>query len=329
MTNNNLIKEGCGIVYHYTSLDTLLIILDKVKDGKFIFHATYIFSMNDPTEFFHGFCQLWTLLPQIEIDLYKKLKDNLHIFNIDENLLDDKYKLSNMWKRNSGNEEECLKAHIEQMRQSYQLPFVVSLSCHEDSLPMWSTYGDQGNGVALGIETQSYYTKSIQKDGTMLLDFSKNDENELHSLLVSYDEISIYHPLAIYAQICLGDYLKSIAKQKNDKDSLFYYQLKAMDNITRFASAYMKNRAYKYEEESRLLFYRQDNKDVKFKIIATKEVLPYIEREIPISKLKKIVIGPCCDYKTVKLALKTRLVQLGIPFEDENIKQSNIPYRNL
>lgn len=327
MGNYNPMREGTGIVYHYTSLNTLFNILDGVKDEKFIFHATNIFSMNDPTEFIHGFKQLWAILPKIENDLYNLIRNKSHSYNIEEIYLDKKYRLSNMWNSMNGSNRGWIKAYVETIRRTYDSPFVVSFSCHDDFLPMWSTYGDNGNGTAIGIEIQDYYIKTKRDDGTFLYDFTRIDENELRSIMVSYEQVTIDHLLAKFARINIGNYLRTIPEPDINNETLLCLQMKALDNIVKLASALIKNKAYKYEAESRLISYKEDIRDVNFKISPTKKVLPYIKIGIPMSKLKKIVIGPCCNYNEVKLALKTRFVQLGIPLKDEDIIKSKVPYR--
>ena len=327
MSESRLIKEGNGIVYHYTSLETLLKILDGTKDNQFLFHGTDIFSMNDPTEFLHGFTELWSILPVIENELYQSIKNAPQTYNINESFLDNKFRLSNMWKRLNESNDSCLKTYIETIHKSYVSPFVISLSCNGDCLPMWVTYGDHGYGVAMGMDIQAYYKKRSLDDGTTLLDFTSYDKRELHSILVTYDKISINHPLAIYARFYIVKYLRSIPALNIDDESLLKLQMNALDSITILASAMIKNMAYRYEEESRLVSFKQDENDVKYKLSSTKKLLPYIHVAISTSKLKKIVIGPCCDYNNIKFALKKRLEQLGIPLKDEDIEKSIVPYR--
>ena len=100
-----------------------------------------------------------------------------------------------------------------------------------------------------------------------------------------------------------------------------------LDNMFIIASALIKNKSYSYEEESRLIFNRWRMKDVKFRTDANNNIIPYVYVGIPIEKLKQIVIGPRCDFKTVKQALMIRFIQMGISLSDENIIKSNIPYR--
>lgn len=327
MREYKLFTEGSGIVYHYTSLDTFFKILDGVKNKNFTFHATDIFSMNDPTEFYHGFKRLWDLLPEIENDYYSYIKNNPMVFKIDYKFLCDRYRLSNIWKNLEGNNDEWLKAYIEEMQRTYRSPFVISFSCHEDYLPMWTTYGDKGMGIALGIDIQEYFTKNIQDDGTILFDFTKIGQNELRSVLVSYEDITMEHFLAKYVRIQIGNYLRQITSiDIKDKD-LIYYQMKFLDDITHIASSLIKNKAYEYEEESRLVANKKEIKAVQYKVSPTKKILPYIHIGIPTSKLKRLVIGPCCDFNNVKNALKTRLEQLEINLGDGDFIKSTVPFR--
>ena len=95
----NYIRQGSGVVYHYTSLDTFLKLLDGIKYGYFRFWASDIFTMNDPTEFYHGFEKLWKLLPEIEDNLYKRISENHEKCDIKPMSLDNRYRLSNIWRR--------------------------------------------------------------------------------------------------------------------------------------------------------------------------------------------------------------------------------------
>lgn len=328
MKNNNVIREGSGIVYHYTSLDTFMKIMDGVKGNKFIFHGSDIFSMNDPTEFYHGYKKLWNLLPQIENDLYYKIRNQQIEIDIDIKVLDEKYKLSEVWKRyNYSTQDEWLAARFKEMRESYRTPFVISFSCQRDFLPMWSSYGDNGHGIALGIDVQAYYIKKKQGNGETWFDFSNYNAEDMHTLLVSYDKISLQHPLARIVQSGISSYVQELSKMIGNSEQTEVLQKWALDIIFNFSSALIKNKTYSYEEESRLVCYASRLEDIKYKINANKDVIPYIEVEIPVAKLKEIVIGPCCDYKSVKQMLVTRFKQLGISISEDALSKSGIPFR--
>ncbi len=65
--------------------------------------------------------------------------------------------------------------------------------------------------------------------------------------------------------------------------------------------------------------------DVKYRIDAKGRLIPYMLIRIPTTKLKKIVVGPCADYNSVKLMIDTVLLQHGI--KDVTIVKSEVPYR--
>ena len=324
-----LMRQGSGVVYHYTSVDTFLKLLAGIKYNYFRFWASDIFTMNDPTEFYHGFEKLWKLLPEIEDALYKRIRENPNNYQINTTCLDDQYRLSNIWKRkyNINVMKEWIPEYVNMLHEIFETPFVVSFSCQKDFLPMWSTYGDSGKGVALGIEVQSYYIKTKLPDGKYVIDFTKNDPTELHSLLVTYKNVTIQHPLSFYFQTCLCKYLASIPLISDNPESLEKAQMDVLDKMFIIASALIKNKSYSYEEESRLLYERWRISDVKFRTDASKNIIPYILVGIPIDKLKEIIIGPRCDFKFTKMIIKTRLTQLGVKFNDENIIQSGVPFR--
>lgn len=325
----NIIRQGSGVVYHYTRLDTFMKLLDGIKYGHLMFWASDIFTMNDPTEFYHGFEKLWKLLPEIEDTLYKNIRENPNNYQINVTSLDNQYKLSNIWKRkfNINEIKEWLPEYVNMLHDIFETPFVVSFSCQKDFLPMWSTYGDSGKGVALGIEVQPYYIKSKLPDGKYVYDFTKNDSTELHSLPVTYKNFTIQHPLSIYFKTCLCKYLESIPLISNNPEKLAKAQMDVLDNMFIFASALIKNKSYSYEEESRVIFNKLRMKDVRFRTDASNNIIPYVYVGIPIDKLKEVVIGPRCNYKMVKQALLIRFKQIGLSLSDESITRSNVPYR--
>jgi len=95
-------------------------------------------------------------------------------------------------------------------------------------------------------------------------------------------------------------------------------------NIISYASALIKHPAYSYENEYRIT-RRTEISNVKIKTNSKGQAVAYIEVEIPIEDLKHIIIGPCCDYDSTKLILKTKMKQLGM--DKVKISKSEVPYR--
>ena len=71
-------------VYHYTSMDAFLCLLESIKKSSdqksFIFRATNIFFLNDPSEFIYGQKILMEVLKVIEYE--KSVNYDLRISDI-------------------------------------------------------------------------------------------------------------------------------------------------------------------------------------------------------------------------------------------------------
>jgi hypothetical protein len=119
-------QEMPEVAYHYTSMETLL----KIMDSKSIW-ATNIRYLNDVLERQHCLSAVQERLPGAIRDTGLPLQDERLV----ETLL----------ARFSENERAPF----------YELPFVASFSKDRDSLPQWRSYCHQGNGVCIGFRTDS------------------------------------------------------------------------------------------------------------------------------------------------------------------------------
>lgn len=298
-----MMHQTVNVAYHYTSIDTFLKMLDEVKDNLIFFHGSYISYMNDPTEFKYGFNFVHKLLEPIENELLVQGDDRLSLF----------------WKTDYIREKQ-----IDMLTKTFQLPFVVCFSNHKDFLPQWVMYGDNGKGVSLGFDVQNFYKVHKTKDGQKLIDLTNYDSNELYALRVSYKSICNKHLFNTALSLMYKNYLKKIEKCI-DKEAKCKLQLKTLNSIAFYLSALIKHKAYAYESETRILLPRSSYNDVLFKTNGKGQVIPYIHIAINLKRLKKIVIGPCCDFDTTKTMIEVRLKQLG--HNDVKVLKSHIPYR--
>ena len=158
-----LIMNGTKqLAYHYTSLDVFLNLVKGILDHKFVFWGSYIFSMNDSTEFIKGYKCAWNFLPEIEDYLTGRGK-----------IIDDEYKLSTFWNKDETNSSSWWSNyHIELLKKNYIAPFVISFSKQSDSLPQWTMYGNDGNGVAMGFDILIQSQIKRCNDGSLLLDLT-------------------------------------------------------------------------------------------------------------------------------------------------------------
>lgn len=294
--------QTINIAYHYTSIDTFLKLLGGIKDNKFMFFGSYILSMNDPAEFKYGFNMVHHLLNHIENELFVQKDD----------------RLSTIW-----NTDDIREMHIDMLSETFQLPFVISFSNQKDFLPQWLTYGDDGRGVSLGFQIQDY-CRIIKNGKYTFVDWTKYDEKQIHALRVSYKRISnkfVYNGVLknMYKQ-----YLDKICNI-NEQEKKYSIQLDYLHTIAFYLSALVKHKAYSYENETRILFPRSKLSDVQFRTNTKGQIVPYIKIGIETNRLKKIVLGPCCDFDSTKLMIETRLRQLNI--SRVRILKSQIPFR--
>ena len=262
--------------------------------------------MNDPTEYQYGYYLLANkLLPQIEKDL--RIKDN-------------SLKLSRIWSNNNETKKNPAIWHdflIKDNMEKYQIPFVISFSKQQDFLPMWNTYANSGNGIALGFNHYEWsFTPDIKND------YKVEVFRKLHAKDVDYGEIGEI-PYKVILDLYKNYYKKVSAME--DYQERFNYMIQQLSTFSVIVSPYIKHKAYQYEQEVRLIKFKNDLKDVKYRCNEKGHIIPYIE--IPIKKeyLAKIIIGPCADFESVCRTLKSELLQLRI---DVPIIKSAVPYRN-
>lgn len=294
--------QTVNIAYHYMSVDTFCKMLDGSSDKKGInFHASYICSMNDPTEFRYGFGKVMDLLPSIE--------NNLSVSN--ENRLSK-----------SLSAKTVKDDFLNQLTDNFRLPFVICFSNHKDFLPQWKMYGDHCHGISLGFDIQNYY-KVYNDNGKKLLDMTHYDDDEIRALRVSYKRVSKRHRLVMSIELLYKNYIQDIpGKDSSEVEKLKWHYLY---NMAFYLSALIKHKSYSYESETRILYPCSRRSDIKFKQNSQGSIIPYTNVLIDAERLKKIVIGPLCDFQATKLMIETRLFQLGV--RNVKILKSAIPFR--
>ena len=261
------------------------------------FWGSSIYAMNDPSEFVYGYNLLIeTMLPAIEKEL-----------RIDN----DDMKLSKIWKQISDvNPTDWYRKLKEAIYESHQYPFIVSFSKKKDDLPMWNAYSDKGKGVCLCF---SDYDWSFKHNEVQLL-------NKLHASEVSYGGIDE----SVKKVICklYQDYYNQyrIIPDKNQRVCEMTKDLAALAVI---ASPYHKHEAYSYEDEARLIKFKDENHEVKYRTSKQGNFIPYIEVPIRLDYLNQVIVGPCSNSIAIIRELKSMLKKYDI----SNIEPSKIPYR--
>lgn len=296
------------IAYHYTTIEALFEILKKVEWNKqseeryLTFWASSIYAMNDPQEFMLGYKILQeSLLPKIENKLKIK-EDHLKLSNLAKKL---GYNDNNKWN----------KELIEQIYTKHEIPFIVSFSNNKDFLPMWKEYANDGKGVCLCFNNQEYIIDDLKN---IDVDFRFN----LHAQNVSYSNDDESVEKVLYSM-----YRKSYDEYRNDKNTKQKQKmLSAFVTMAVTTTPYFKHRAYQYENEVRLIKFKKDHDDVKYRISKKGRLIPYIEIPVKLNYLEQIIIGPCAEFHSYSRELRSMFEQYR-GNEKDFIIPSNIPYR--
>lgn len=277
-------------LYHYTTIDALL---NMVKtDSQLHFWATRYDYLNDGEEFKKGIEVLNSIIPKIEKE-----------FNTEEA------------KKISGYITE-LGNKLEKYYKSGNAGFyVVSLSEEADSLPMWRMYGNDCNGIAIGLDFDTVYH---EYDKTEIAGKEKFRE-------VSYEgDKNIEHTIkSIY------ELWKTLEVQEGMELANEYA------NIVNLLCIYIKSHHFAYEKEWRVALYdwdiKPDNIDEKYYSpirFRNKNgiIIPYKEISLTTNAIKSITLGPGYDLNRSEASLKMFLKSKNIDTDKVKITQSNVPY---
>lgn len=259
------IKET-PVLYHYTTIDALyngILVKEPESEEKALsLFATDHRYLNDEKEIAHG-CKI--LKRYIKKVFKLEFKSNRDIFNPDETI-----------------------------------SYIISFSKDGDCLPMWSTYGNRGDGIAFGF------------DSSVL----QNCLGRVIPCLYTDNDLESYF-LALLKK--LESYIPSSPTEIEKKESFFRLG---------YASAKMvpmlKNKFFSYEREVR--FVTMQGSDKRFRL-RNSLIVPYTIKYLPKNALKTIVIGPDLQFEKTKMSIHEYIDSLG--FENVTIVRSKAPFRNL
>ncbi len=192
---------------------------------------------------------------------------------------------------------------VEGLSQMHSKDHIISLSMAKDSLPMWNTYGDKGNGVMLVFDTKrllSHYAGRLQPCFYSESQYDNNIEDTIGNLKFGQNYLKMNKEQQIYVHIFLA----------------------SMYVILR------KNKKYDYENEVRIFGigseYFDETKEIHYRY-AKGKVVPYVTEYLPRNVIKGVCVGPTSEYDLSSKALKEFLVSRGLGHC--NIIKSEIPYR--
>ena len=193
------------LIYHYTNASALLGMFKNCsKENPYItMWATHALYLNDPTEYEYGKEKCYDILPILEEKMGIPVESRISTMR-------DMY-ITEMSK---------LRDFISSTRPNsiqYGTPYLISFSKSEDSLPMWSNYAQNGNGIAIGFNPDKLSEYIKIKD--CKYNIAEIDYNELQELVIKY-VITGKHNVII-GVVKRSNILVTIPMKKNSKYMFF------------------------------------------------------------------------------------------------------------
>ena len=300
-------------VYHYTSADAFVSMVNTGGGihGELTFWASSVYYMNDTSEMSVLYGELIKIMPKIEEEL--NLSDNLLSGIQSTSLLNNRLTIGGVVKDFFF---LCFFRNV----------YVISFSDQRDTLPMWSMYGKNGNGLCLVFD--------MDKLNSFL-----DANHKMKDVVYSLDEGPVW------------DYLKEQYKYYYEEDTNIGDRwIGFITSVLLELSGKVKNIKYDYEQEYRIIDHVIDMKDLlKWKsylnmldskpserpaYISEADVrvrdglmIPYKKFTFPLECLSKVIIGPSTNQKLQKEALGVLLK--GTHLKEDDFILSDIPYRNI
>lgn len=176
--------------------------------------------------------------------------------------------------------------------------YVTSFSLNKDSLPMWSMYGKNGNGIALEFDLQALMWHMGMIYPCI---YKQEDAERLFCEILSMCEEKLGTKLDKDARYCVENIIYS------------------------YISTLIKVPAYEHEREMRFYTKYLYRKDIQFRY-ANNLIIPFIKTYLPKDTLKAIIIGPNNSMERTKLSLRMYLDAMGM--KNVELVESEIPYRS-
>ena len=296
VSNSNQKEYG-----HYTSVNALRKILNGYNKGSKCIYlwATDARCSNDEFELQTGFDFL--------ID-YIKLLDNE---------INEKYRLSTFWKdidKSKKYKGIDVQSIVNYFFEGSRTPYIISLSKYIDDLNMWKQiYGHGGEGACIEFCFSS-------------ADIIHPDLNITPPTTVAYiGRIGYLGTLNKLQNMVICEYIEYLANVEkiSDIDSILKLKIQTLDLICSEVSSYIKSGKWHSEQEVRIVC---NTKEEKSGIIKTDECSKkrYIEVPIPISCIKRIILGPKVESSVLE---EIKIVSHTIGVKPENVIKSNEPLR--
>jgi len=279
-------------IYHYTNITGLIGIFSGTnnKAGKISIRASSSDYMNDPTERVHCVKVLAELFKMIEAQCKYP------------------YALYPFFEQITKNDNEKILRWINQHVNILNHNLIACFSENRDTLPMWSRYADDGNGIAIGFDREK-------------LENSIDNSIILNEIVYTNGDIFPTNTVDLMTTVYKKQYPEI---DWNTKESIY----DMMHGAINYFGSIFKNPAYSYEKEVRLVKSISKIQDqIQFRE-ARGLIVPYIDIEIDSDCVSEIIVGPTKNFTTSKRSIKEYIFRTGRMCGcDSIIVGSDIPYR--
>lgn len=183
--------------------------------------------------------------------------------------------------------------------EKYGNAYITSFSELQDDLHMWNCYGNNGHGIALGLN--SYYLQEFAQTMTKY----GNSCLPLKCKYMRKDEI-----IKLFADAGLSN-------MNSDENNA-----KIVADIIIQNTNLVKHPCYSYEQEWRIVFSGNKKDLEKYPDTLYNKTGDFFNIPIPLSEIKEIIVGPCGNMKAIKeifspLFPKTAFSESAVPFVDK------------
>ncbi len=187
-----------------------------------------------------------------------------------------------------------LKEGGEEFRKLINLDhiYLSSFSTEVNHLPMWSMYGKEGKGIALGFDVS----------------LLQSERRPLYRCI--YDFIEFRYEI------------QQAVMSSRKKDNIVGNDPIEFSRRISILQELIKHHCYEYESEYRLII--DTNEKPKYRS-SSGILVPYIENHFPAKALRTIIVGPRNDYDMVIKSIKGWLHSIGM--DSINVVPSGLPFR--
>ena len=187
-----------------------------------------------------------------------------------------------------------LKESGEEFRKLINLDhiYLSSFSTEVNHLPMWSMYGREGKGIALGFD----------------INLLQSEKRQLFRCI--YDQIKFRYEI------------QQAVMSSRKKENTIGNDPVEFSRYISILQELIKHHCYEYEHEYRLIV----DTDEKPKYRNSGGILvPYVENHFPANALRTVIVGPRNDDEMVVKSIKGWLDSIGMG--NVNVVPSGLPFR--